>query len=163
MQNDNEDLHKIIGVKAKYSKQLVLDYQGNPLIEALPPIFSKEEATDLLTVLPPYDPQERLLPAHYRYHCLWRIFNYFQPWTRHLELEASFSRAIRQGLLKLNPLLPDYASQLQMGYEAIKQKNFELLKNEVNECTSTGMTLIGVSGLGKSRTFQRILSAYAQV
>lgn len=163
MLNDNQQFQAIIGVKAKYTKQLVLDYRGNPLIEALPPIFSKDEAVDYLTVLPPYDPQERLLPAHYRYHCLWRIFKYFQPWTRHLELEASFSRSIRQGLLKLNPLLPDYARRLQKGYEAIKRKDFKLLQREVNECASTGMTLIGVSGLGKSRTLQRILSAYTQV
>ena len=51
---------------ANYIDPEVPDYQGNPLIEALPPIYTKYDVMKLLTVDPKYDESERELGAH---HC----------------------------------------------------------------------------------------------
>lgn len=39
-------------VFASYTKQAIADYAGNPLIEALPPIFSEEVAMQLISNFP---------------------------------------------------------------------------------------------------------------
>ncbi|MBU5252656.1 ATP-binding protein, partial [Lysinibacillus capsici] len=44
--------------KAEYLEQKNIDYAGNPLIEALPPILSKEEAFEQLSFLPLYNDSE---------------------------------------------------------------------------------------------------------
>lgn len=33
-------------VEAEYKEQLIEEYKGNPFIEALPPIYSKDEVVD---------------------------------------------------------------------------------------------------------------------
>ncbi|NLV51615.1 MAG: ATP-binding protein, partial [Clostridiales bacterium] len=65
--------------KACYLPQIIEEYKGNPLIEALPSIYSSYEAAKLLTVDPGYNEGEREFDAQYRFHCIGRLFRYFQP------------------------------------------------------------------------------------
>ena len=46
-------------VKAEYHEQILPEYQGNPLIEALPDIFSVSDKKKKLTRKPRYDDKER--------------------------------------------------------------------------------------------------------
>ena len=48
-------------VKAVYLEQKVPDYCGNPLIEALPPIWLAAQSIRNLTVTPKFHPKEREL------------------------------------------------------------------------------------------------------
>ncbi len=150
-------------VRAVYSPQFLKEYSDNPLIEALPPIFSYEEVFDLLAVTADYSDKERMLEPHLRLHCVQRIFSVFQPLDRHFDLEQRFSMAIRQGYVSRNPFTPDYARRLQQGYESIKQGKFlaNLPANTRN--IASGFTIIGISGIGKSTAINRILSAYPQI
>ena len=60
--------------EARYLPQVVFDYKGNPLIEALPPIYSTYEAAKLLTIDPGCHEGERELDEQYRKHCIsWEI------------------------------------------------------------------------------------------
>ncbi|MBB4825595.1 hypothetical protein HNO89_002831 [Sporosarcina luteola] len=61
---------------AVYNDQEIIDFKGNPLIEALPPILSPEEAYEKLSYYPPYDVEEANLPTHIRYHALSRYTFY---------------------------------------------------------------------------------------
>ncbi|WP_348638174.1 hypothetical protein [Lysinibacillus sp. 1 U-2021] len=54
-------------ISAVYNDQVIADYRDNPLIEALPPIRSIEEAFVQLGYLPEYDENEIQLSAHYRF------------------------------------------------------------------------------------------------
>lgn len=149
--------------KAIYTEQVLDHYKGNPLIEALPPIFSEEQVTDNLTRLPLYNPREKELNAEVRCHCVNRLFGYFEPLGRHIDLEQRFSRLIRQGYLARNPLDPTFASRLQQGYRIIKSGAYELWDDMNLGTTSSGFTIIGISGIGKTSAVNRILSLYPRV
>lgn len=102
-----EKASQLIGknvVKAVYSSQILSEYSDNPLIEALPPIFSCEEVVDMLAVTADYCDEERTFEPHVRLHCaMQRIFSIFQPLDKHFDLEQRFSMAIRQGYVSRNP------------------------------------------------------------
>ncbi|MGC5325179.1 ATP-binding protein [Brevibacillus sp. SYSU BS000544] len=149
-------------VMAQYTEQPLLEYRDNPLIEALPPIFSLEEVMDQLCFYPDYDSRERQLEAHYRFHCIQRLFRYFQPLPQHLELERRFSILLRQGYMSRNPHQREYAIQLQDIYECIKKSDISQYKNDFRT-TASGFTMIGISGIGKTTAIERILSLYPQV
>ncbi|HDR7257777.1 ATP-binding protein [Bacillus sp. BR_7] len=135
--------------QAVYTEQNVIDFQGNPLIEALPPILSPEESYEKLSYYPIFDESEAHLPTHVRYHAIPRINRFFQPVMQHLDLEQRFSRLIRHGYVSRNPKLPEY--------------NRALNGNQDIRSTASSMTLMGFSGIGKTTAIERILSLYPQV
>lgn len=135
---------------ATYNKQGLIDYDGNPLIEALPPILSQDEAYDLLCNYPPFHEGERQLSPHLRFNALYRLQHFFQPVTKHLNLEMNFSRLIRTGYISRNPL---------------DSNQVKLLTGEAHQyiCnTASSLTFMGFSGIGKTTAIERILSLYPQ-
>ena len=153
-----------IGEEAEYKNQVVDDYKNNPFIEALPNILTKEEAIYSLMSYPSFNTEERNLEPHYRYHIIQRLFQYFQPLDIHIDLESRISRMIRQGYLYRNPLVSqEYKKGIHQGYKMIQDKTLELERNQPLGTTSYGFTIIGVSGMGKSISIQKILSLYPQV
>lgn len=150
-------------VLAEYSDQVVPDYRGNPLIEALPPIFSDDELYDVLTTYPEYHERERELPSEYRYHCVMRIARYFQPWTKHFDLENRLSRVIRQGYIARNPIGRNYAMLLQQGYQMIKNKKYDGVFNSEIFSSASGFTIIGISGIGKTKAIEHVLAPYPKI
>ena len=59
--SEHQILHGEGMVDAIYSNQIVQDYESNPLIEALPPIFTEDEVIEQISVFPPFDEKERKL------------------------------------------------------------------------------------------------------
>jgi hypothetical protein len=161
--NETQILQGQVAVDAIYSPQIVQDYESNPLIEALPPIFTEEEVIEQISVFPPFDEKERSLNANYRFHCVQRLFQYFQPFEKHLDLEQRISRAIRQGYLQRNPMKKEEVMRVHESYQAIKEGKF--LKSYQTEAkrTAAGFTIIGLSGIGKSTAIERVLSFYPQI
>jgi hypothetical protein len=146
--------------EAQYLPQVVHDYKDNPLIEALPPIYSTDEAARLLTVDLGYHEGERELDEQYRKHCIGRLFRYFQPLDVHLDIEQRVSRAIRQSYISKNPMSPHYAAGLADGAAAIRASNVHTASNA--HSTASGFTIIGLSGVGKTTAIERVLSLYPQ-
>lgn len=151
----------VVGMDAIYIKQHIYEYQGNPLIEALPDIKSKEEVINSISLYPLFDEEERNLKAHLKLHVIQRIFKYFQPLPMHLDLESRISRMIRQGYINRNPLSVDYKIALNDGYRDIK--NGYIANNELYTTTALSFSLIGVSGMGKTTALNRILNSIPQV
>ncbi|MED1904560.1 ATP-binding protein [Cytobacillus firmus] len=150
-------------VNAIYSDQIVQDYESNPLIEALPPIFTEDDVIEQISVFPPFNDKERLLDPSHRFHCVQRLFQYFQPFEIHLDLEQRISRAIRQGYLSRNPFESKQVMITHESYQAIKQGKFlKTYQTEVKR-TASGFTIIGLSGIGKSTAIERVLSFYPQL
>ena len=149
-------------VRAEYTEQIVPDYRNNPFIEALPPIWSASQAVRLLTVAPDFQPGERELDAEYRIHCVKRLFRYFQPLDMHLDIDLRISIAIRQGYVTRNPISPQNANRLSLGYEAIEKNDIDIYSDYPMKSTSAGFTIIGMSGVGKTTAVERILSLYPQ-
>lgn len=151
---------EINAVPAKYLEQKVLDYQGNPLIEVLPPIYHKHEILKLLTVNPEYNEGERESDAIYRFHFIRRLFRYFQPLPVHIDVEGRISRTIRQSYISRNPITPKYAASLAQGAEAIREGSLNISTD--TDFTVSGFAIIGMSGVGKTTAIKKVLSLYPQ-
>ena len=76
------------------------EYQDNPFIAALPPLWSTKETYDRLLLQPVFDPRERQFPDHVRPHCIMRLFRYFDPLEQHLTLASRFGMLVRQGYIR---------------------------------------------------------------
>lgn len=148
-------------VKAEYREQIIPEYRGNPLIEALPDIWSTDEVIERLSESAEYHDGERMLDAQYRLHCIQRIFRYFQPLEQHIDIEQRLSRCIRQGYLGRNPMGAEYAGVLSSGYDTMKDRSGYGAMRGVRS-NASGFTIIGISGVGKSTAMDRVLSLYPQ-
>lgn len=147
---------------AVYDKQDIMDFKDNPLIEALPPILSFEEAYQKLSFLPEYDSKERNLSIHHRYHALLRLTRFYQPTNKTLELEYNFSRFIRYGYVNRNPKNKNHTMVLNELNERLVSKYSFGLSEDIRT-TSSSFTLMGFSGIGKTSAVERVLSLYPQV
>jgi hypothetical protein len=152
---------------ANYKEQVLTEYRDNPLIEALPPILTHDEFVTAVTEYPAFDNSEKKLDASLRLHCVERVLNYFQPLSKHIELEQKISRIIRQGYLERNPLGPMYAARSRQIDKSLRKGGgckIALLKKYVSIPTSaSGFTMIGVSGVGKTTAIKRVLGLYPQI
>lgn len=149
--------------EAAYRDPVLPEYRGNPLIEALPDIFSSEDTMRYLTCRARYDEAERSLDAKYRLHCLARLAHeYYQPLSQHFYIESKISVCIRQGYRNRNPLERGYALMANEMYAAMKEKR-PVRPVPGYHPNASGFTIIGVSGVGKSTAVERILNLYPQV
>jgi hypothetical protein len=146
---------------AEYIDPLLSDYRGNPLIEALPPIFEPDEVIRKIGQLPNFDEHERELPASLRLHCVMRIADFVQPLSVHIDAEQRISRMIRQGYKARNPLHRDFTCRLR-NVDLIMSENF--IDQEIPWCSNaSGFTIVGISGIGKTKTVERNLLLYPQI
>lgn len=151
-------------IQAEYYDQLMEKYKGNPYIEALRPILSREEAEYILSNFPSYSPEEKNLPEHYRIHCVDTITELRVPFNIIIDTEQCISRMIRQGYVGRNPLTIEVTKQLNVGYEAIAKKDIGFLKNHCYLIsTASSQIILGPSGIGKSKAIELILLSFPQV
>ncbi len=143
---------------ASYHESEIPGYTGNPLIEALPPLHSEDDLMDLMTKRPIYDETHRQLPDVQRLHLLENIKRFYQPMSRSLEMAQSFSIMLRSGYLDRNPMSLTYQSQ-----GAARLERFIADAFDDDGVATSGLTCVGFSGMGKTRTFNRIASLYPQV
>ncbi|OJE31682.1 hypothetical protein BAQ47_03270 [Bacillus tropicus] len=163
MESKQNDYFKLDIHEAIYTEQCIEDFKGNPLIEALPPILTEMEVIEKLSTYPIFNKKELGLDARYRFHCVQRLKRYFQPLPVHLELEEKFSRAIRQGYLARNPLHRNHVKMLNEGHNLIQSGEYILNYQSSMKTSSYGFCFIGISGMGKTTTMNRILNLYPQV
>ncbi|MEE4148150.1 ATP-binding protein [Pseudomonas viridiflava] len=141
---------------AGYTKQVISEYTGNPLIEALPPILDETAAAELISNFPqPVAPDELELDGATRIHCIERLRTVVQPFLLHLELESMFSLLIRRGYVGRNPTSPDTVRHLHSLSGA--QRYHDSFRS-----TADSFSVVGLSGIGKSTALHAILSLYPQ-
>jgi hypothetical protein len=144
---------------AQYILAELPDYDGHPLINALPPINSPENTARRLNRYPKVNESERKLPGHIRRHAMMRILDQFlYPTKAHVQLEQMLSGMIRRGYLSRNIADASYQRKLDdVGYTDFKAAS----RNAGNE--SLVSSVIGCSGTGKSTAVEAILGGYPQV
>lgn len=87
-----------------YLQSPIMEFQGNPLVEALlPPAASLLEAIERLAKKPEYDESELDLPRHYRALLPSRLLNCMFPTPQHIKLQARISDQILNGYRWRNP------------------------------------------------------------
>ena len=144
---------------ARYRRQLVPEYRGNPAIEALPPLLSEEEAYLALRYLPPYSSAALNWPATLRRHALNQVKTLFVPLPHCVELEQTFGTVIRSGYVARNPLADGFSAGVNQAVKRLRDPHAGL----AHVTATNGFDVIGPSGIGKSTTIKAILNLYGQV
>ncbi|WP_151704770.1 ATP-binding protein [Nitrincola alkalilacustris] len=143
---------------AEYRTAEIQEYQGHPLINALPPINSPQQTAQLLSRFPRVDEAEKSLSAHIRRHAMMRILDQFlYPTKSHLQLEQMISGMLRRGYLSRNIAAIDYQRNLD---DASRTDFAAIARNAGNEALVS--SVIGCSGTGKSTAVEAILKGYPQ-
>jgi hypothetical protein len=145
-------------VTANYIDAEIAEYEGHPLINALPAINSPEKTAELVRRTPIICPEEVALPAYIRRHAMLRIMDRFLfPTKAHLQLEQTISSMVRQGYLSRN--IKDITYQETLNRTADFKQSTR--RNAGNEALVS--SVIGCSGAGKSTAVEAILADYEQV
>lgn len=183
MDNAGFDIQPILKGKIiydpKYNKQVIKEYQNNPCIEALPPIFDDECVIRSLMNYPNVKPIQRIENKNIKYHMIKSIKNYYQPLRWHMEIEHKLSCLIRRSYIARNPASKEYLQRIRLILEVLSDK--EGTKNQIefdvcnklsekfkyiSETTRSSaecFSIIGVSGMGKSCAIEKLLLMYPQV
>jgi hypothetical protein len=149
-------------VQAAYRETGIPDYDGNPLIEALPPVLTDDQATLRMACYPQYDEAHRQAPDHLRYHLIQNALRCFIPLDIHLDLQRRFSCLIRVGYAGRNPLGAKFWKRFTTTFQTFDQYGEQCqLPNEASK--AAGFSIVGISGVGKSLSVERILNLYPQV
>ncbi|WP_330665037.1 ATP-binding protein [Tepidibacter sp.] len=153
---------------AEYKQQDLIEYTDNPFIEALPPIFSEDEILDQFTRYPIIDDIEKTKNRNLRHHMIKRIKNFIQPLPDHFTIEGKLSTIIRRGYLARNPLDKTYFERLKIlnDVQSVKQEEREGALNRNMEhirSTADSLSIIGISGIGKTTAIERLLLMYPQI
>jgi AAA domain len=141
-------------------EQEVPEYRGNPLIEALPLIWTRAEVTEKLSHFPPYCEEQRQWPDHLRLHLIENAREFFIPQGIHLEIEIRVSCMLRRGYRQRNPLARGYWPEINDRIETLKLRQTEKV---FLPAKARGFAVVGPSGVGKSTALENILSLYPQV
>jgi hypothetical protein len=135
-------------------------YQGNPLIEALPPVMSAEEVVRYLRRRPPFDPAHRQLANEIRWDLIDSVKELFFVMPDHVALARTLSTLLRSGLRPRNPLDRDFRGRIDAAVEAVAAgRSFapKMLQG------ATGGAVIGDPGVGKTTAMTLLLGLYPQV
>lgn len=153
--------HRVVAV---YQTAKLSAYQGNPLIEALPPLNSFLNDSSALKGSLRCTIEDIHLNGVERAHCICRIIDdFFQPLSQHIQLHERLSLMIRGGYVGRNPETGDWAKHIQNGYERVISGDLKAIKFTDVNSTAQSMTLIGCSGNGKTTAMKQLLSLYPQV
>ncbi len=147
-------------VEAEYNDPEIPDYQNNPLIEALPPIWSKEQVIEMLQYYPDYQEAHRHWRPELRMHLIRNVLKFFEVLPRCLDLEQILSSMIRLGYEARNPSLHGFYRDIDARIDALLTQ--KPLFNNL-QSTALGLAVIGISGVGKSVTLGHLLTLYPQV
>ncbi len=153
---------------AEYIEQELTDYVDNPYIEALPSIFSEEKIINQFTRYPILQENERSKNKSLRFHMIKRLKNFIQPLPDHFAIESKLSSMIRRGYLARNPIDRTYFERLKILNEVHsekKEEREEILRSNMEHIRSTAdsLSIIGISGIGKTTAIERLLLMYPQI
>lgn len=152
-------------VDAIYLETGVSKYDGNPLIEALPPILTNAEVIAELSYYPYFEEKDRKAPDHLRYHIIQNGLKFFSVLDINIDLERRISSMIRVGYTDRNPIQSGVWKKIEerlAHFEVTSRSQYKLSKT-YKSTAAIGFNLIGISGIGKSQTIERILQIYPQV
>lgn len=153
--------------EAVYKTQPLVEYENNPFIKALPPIFTEDDVLDHFMVTPRISQQDKESEVNIRYHVLKRVKNFIQPLPIHFEVERRLSTLIRRGYLARNPIDKTFLERIRLLHELREDEkhSHKYIDDRLNYIRSTAdsLSIIGISGIGKTTAIERLLLMYPQV
>tara|TARA_R110001583_G_scaffold169301_1_gene322156 strand:- start:845 stop:2338 length:1494 start_codon:yes stop_codon:yes gene_type:complete len=150
----------VIHYPAIYSEAILPEHRGNPLIEALPKKVPDEIIIERLSYYPERSPESLSLKSFEREEYLTRLNQLIQPLPQYLECFRMIESAVKDGYSSRNPLSPTtnfYLHYLCHSQPVITPNSGHFIPK------GTGMTVVGMSGVGKSKMIERCLQLFPQV
>lgn len=147
---------------AQYRDPQLIEFRGNPLIEALPPMEDPEEYPRILMVLPDYAEEERKESPPWRLTRLQRLSHVHIPTREDSMLMLNISRCLRWSYVGRNPIpFKDVKQILQMRGVTLTETSERYLTS--TKAPMYGFPVLGVSGVGKTTSIENVLSFFPQV
>lgn len=143
---------------AEYEKSLNPFYRGNPLIECLNPLLEFETFFSLLTKKKPISRKEALKYTIYQRDEFLTLLkhDFFVPSQKHYSLYRTIYNSLTSGYHLRKPVKKEVTLKLKTSY-----RNLQNAKPIISESTSSlSSCLLGISGIGKTTTINKILSIY---
>ena len=140
--------------KAKYTPQKLAEFQGNPLIEAIPPRLSQLDASLQLMREPDFSEEQRNWEPFERELCAKRLQRCVVPTIHYYQFYTLFHSMLVNGYLAKNPRSPETI-------EWLYDKNHSHRLND--KTTADTVMVTGISGLGKSTMIEHTLTLFPQV
>ena len=145
---------------ACYQDQKIPCFQYNPLIEALPSSLGKEEVFKRIRIFPLYEEQHRHYTREERLLLLGHGKRFFEPLSMNFNVASRLDSMLRHGYVGRNPLC-------LAAYREAREKLEKTIQNPLRKDLpldfNLGLTMIGISGIGKSRALERVCALYPQV
>ncbi|MCM3006709.1 ATP-binding protein [Priestia koreensis] len=158
--NDGIEMIQGIHCKADYKEQIVPENRGNPFIEALPNRISIDEFLDKMISLPQFESVFLTFSVEERLELIRQVRpSFWLPLPSHYEKYRGLYNMIKIGYQSRNPVFTMYNRQFSIGWDQI----FESGLNEIgvniagNVQTAQSLAEIGLSGMGKSKVYERLL------
>ncbi|CAJ0793472.1 ATP-binding protein [Ralstonia mannitolilytica] len=148
------------GILATYREQAIEEYRDNPLIAALPNIYSERDAAIAMLARPKFDPAERQLPAEQRWHLLARLKHVVVPRPKYYEIERTVSRLIRAGYVLRNPLQADTWRRVYHARVHAEDPTSKSSASDQLMAADSKATIVGLSGIGKTTAIDAVLRTY---
>lgn len=145
---------------AIYHKAILAEHQGNPLIEALPQKVSDRMLVERLAFYPDHDGSVRTLDDIIRLEYLTRLDQLRQPLPEYIACFRMIEAAIKESYSTKNPFSPTttyYLSYLSHSQPSIVPKSGPFSPR------GAAMTVVGISGIGKTKMLEQILQYFPQV
>ena len=147
--------------KAHYTKAILPEHSGNPLIEALPAKSTVEEVMEKFSNYPNLDPEVRgHEDSDVRAAYLIRIETLRQPLLVYFDCYQAIERALISGYSKKNPFSP---TTNQFLHYSVDERPLIEPSTGYFVPKGSGLTLIGDSGLGKTSMLEQVLNYFPHV
>jgi hypothetical protein len=166
MNRDSFTYLKGFQVNAEYREQVVPEYQGNPFIEALPNRFPRENLYDLLYSVPKFRGNVHNMDDEDRIELVQQIKpSFWLPLSSHFNKYRNLYTMLKIGYQSRNPMTPIYQRHLAVGYDKILSHGINEDGTNLVGHTQTAQQCaeIGLSGMGKSKSYDKLLSLIPQV
>jgi len=151
-----------IMMEAIYKPSAIQEYQGNPLIEALPAYLGATEIADKFGRYPIMSDAERSLPKANRTLLISGLNNYLEPLPSHFDVIERINVIVRAGYTHRNPLNTSYRKQRVALYRKAMDGHICVI-GDSGPSTAASFALFGPSGTGKSTVTDRTLAFLPQV
>lgn len=158
--NDGIEMIQGIHCKADYREQIVPESRGNPFIEALPNRISIDEFLDKMISLPQFESIFLTFGVEERLELIRQVRpSFWLPLPSHYEKYRGLYNMIKIGYQSRNPVRTMYNRQFSLGWDQIFESG--LNENGANIAgnvqTAQSLAEIGLSGMGKSKVYERLL------
>lgn len=139
------------------------DYENNAYIAALPSTLTRPEWVRRLNYTPYRDEAERGLPHQDRYLCALRVLRFFRAGARQADFARGFDAVLREGYRGRDDSTRAHEARMHAIASARESGDLKKVGTPVVIRNASSSALIGVPGMGKTATLERVLARYPQV